>query len=429
MIPSNSPTGAYRHTNMKKQLAKNKSPRAEKTVRTLFIEPYSGISGNMILAALLDCGISLHKFNKGLSGLGTDEKWKISLTETQKKGYRAKHLSVVTSGEHHGHGRTLPEIRRIIDSAKTLPEKVRKNASGIFEKLASAEAAVHGKKTELVHFHEVGALDAIIDIAGTCLAIHMLEIDEIISMPPPLGAGQARSNHGIIPVPAPATLELMKGFPSEKSDLKAELTTPTGAAILTFFTDIWAKPPGGIILTAGYGAGTYDLGDTPNILRVSVFQSACRGAPSEDSVCVLECSMDDFRGENFSSLGPLLLKNGAFDYAIIPATMKKNRPGIILQVFCGRDNADTLSDLVLRETSTIGIRMRTEKRKILQREIREVETPFGKVMVKLVFDSKGAIVRCKVESDSCISLAKRLERSYFELNALVDSYLSGKFLE
>ncbi len=408
------------------------SPGADH-VRTLFIEPFSGISGNMILGALIDTGLDYCKFLEALESLQTDEKWEIALSETERKGVRAKHLEVrlgahsqLSTHRAGGHGRTLAEISQIIESARLLPDKVKENALGIFGRLASAESKVHGRTVQNVHFHEVGAIDAILDICGTCLALDMLGIGKVVSMPPPLGGGAIKTAHGVLPVPAPATLELMKGLPVMESLVMSELTTPTGAAILGFITGEWGGFPSGRIFISGTGAGTRDFSEMPNILRATIIVSGGHG-DLMDSVGVVECNLDDFQGENFSWLGPGLIEKGAYDYAVIPVTSKKCRPVMILQVLCDPAETAKFADLLLSETGTLGVRFRIEKRKILRREIRKVKTPYGEISVKLAFDGNGRILKFKAESDECIALAKSAGKSCPELQNELNAYLAAFF--
>lgn len=397
-------------------MTENLSDKTIPGIRTLFIEPFSGIAGDMTLAALIGAGADFNEIKRQLRGIPFHEEWDIVLSPVSKKGISALHVEVrvMPAAHHHArHGRTFSEIKELIENTATMSPKAKENAIGVFSRLAEAEARVHGKTVEDVHFHEVGALDAIVDICGVAIAVEMLDISKVFSMPPPLGTGKIQSAHGILPVPAPATMELMKGFPVAASSVEAELTTPTGAAIISYFTDEWNKQPSGILLACGIGAGTRDFDTVPNILRISIFEefSQC-GKTGEDKVAVLECNLDDINPENFSWIGNLLLENGALDYAIIPFTGKKSRPGFILQALCLPDEIAKFADILLKETTTLGVRHRIEERKILSREINKVLTPYGEISVKIARDEFGNPIRIKPEADDCALAAKKNGQPY-----------------
>ncbi len=374
--------------------------------KTLLIEPFAGIAGDMFLAALLGLGADTPEFWRMLRSLPVDEKWDASFRHVERCGIKAGLFSVeVSCGRRgHGHGRSLPEIMSVIGGAKRIPEKVRRRACGVFRRLAAAEAEVHGGTSGRVHFHEIGAVDAIVDIAGACIALDILGVGRITAEPPPLGRGVVRTAHGILPVPAPATAALMKGFPSAESLADGELTTPTGAALLTVLADSWGSAPAGVRQGCAYGAGARDLEGMPNVLRATLF-SAQESGDRQEPVAVLECNMDDFPGEHFTWLGPELLARGALDFAILPATMKKGRPGFVLQVICRPGAAEDLCRLILEETSTFGVRFRIEKRIALGREIRPVDTPYGKVSAKFAVSPRGRTIKAKPESSEVAALA------------------------
>ncbi len=388
--------------------------------QTLFIEPIAGISGNMMMGALFDCGVPVKYVEDALRSLKTKEKWTLELSHTERHGIAALHVepNIHQPGreQHSGHGRRLDEICWIISAAERIPAKAREHAMKVFEKLAEAEGAVHGCDSKNVHFHEVGALDAIIDICGVSIAIDMLNPKKIISTPPPLGNGFIKSQHGVLPVPAPATLRLMHGHPVSESPVKAELTTPTGAALLTYFTQEWGNCPSGKILSSGYGAGSRKLDEIPNLTRVSIIEDNALREELE-TVAVLESNLDDFSGEAFSWLGPLILEKGALDYAIIHTVAKKSRPGIILQIICKSSDIAKFAELILSETSSLGVRFRVEKRFVLKREIRRIKTPYGMDLnCKIAFNSKGEIVKAKPEADDCSRIAKKSGNSFKQIH-------------
>jgi uncharacterized protein (TIGR00299 family) protein len=392
--------------------------------RILFIEPFSGAAGDMFAAALLGLGADVPAFWKAIKSLPLKEKPEITLTDVIRNGISARHFNVKLEHSHehgheHGHHhRTLDEIEKIIMSASALPAKVKEKSVSVFRLLAKAEAKIHGSQMKHVHFHEVGAADAIIDIVSAMLCLEILDIGKVISAPVALGSGTVRTSHGVLPVPAPATAELLKGCPTTPGDIQFELTTPTGAAILSAIVDEWGVPPAGKIIATSYGAGTKDFKEQANVLRTSIIDCGkCNTGilPVElksNAVAVIECNIDDMPGEVFTHVGEEVLVMGALDYAVIPIIMKKGRPGVILQVICNVDEIAKFADFILRETSTLGIRYRIEERIILRREIRKLKTPWGSVDVKVAFDSQGNILKYKPEYESCIKLAKASKTSY-----------------
>lgn len=383
--------------------------------KILFIEPFSGAAGDMFAAALLGLGTDVPAFWKGLKSLPIEEKPEVSLTNVIRNGISAKHFNVKLKHSHdHGHHqhRTLDEIEKIIMSAKDLPAQVREKSVAVFRLLAKAEAKIHGAEMKHVHFHEVGAADAIIDIVSAMLCLDILDIDKVISAPVALGSGTVRTSHGVLPVPAPATAELLKGCPTTAGNIQFELTTPTGAAILSAIVDEWGLPPAGKITAISYGAGTKDFKDQANVLRTSIIDCGPIADKKTNAVAVIECNIDDMPGEAFTHVGEAILAMGALDYAVIPVMMKKGRPAVILQVICKDAEVAKFADFILRETTTLGIRYRIEDRIILSREIRKIKTPWGVVDVKIAFDSYGKILKYKPEYESCAKLAKTSKTGY-----------------
>ena len=378
--------------------------------KILFIEPFSGAAGDMLAAALLGLGADVPAFWKGIKSLPLEEKPEVSLTGVLRNGISANHFNVKLKHSHghghHHHHRTLDEIEKIIMSARDLPVKVREKAVSVFRLLAKAEAKIHGAEMKHVHFHEVGAADAIVDIVSAMLCLEILDIDKVISGPVTLGCGTVRTSHGILPVPAPATAELLKGCPTIHGNISFELTTPTGAAILSAVVDEWGAPPAGKTIATSYGAGTKDFKDQANVLRTSIIDCIPVNGNKSNTVAVIECNIDDMPGEAFTHIGEEVLGMGALDYALIPVIMKKGRPGVILQVICKDDEVAKFADFILRETTTLGIRYRIENRIILRREIRKIKTPWGTADVKMAFDSNGNILKYKPEYESCAKLAK-----------------------
>ncbi len=399
-----------------------------KELKVLYIEPFSGIAGDMLVAALLGLGADCKEFWKGIASLPLMEKPELKLTKVVRNGINALNFNVILHEDHHHHHhhRTLAEIEKVIRSAKQLSPEVRKRSIGIFRRLAEAEARVHGSHIKHVHFHEVGAADAIIDIVGAVLCLEILDVDRIVSAPVALGSGTVRSAHGILPVPAPATAEIIKGCPTYPGAVSCELTTPTGAVMLKSIVDEWGMPPSGVISRISCGAGTKDFKIQPNVLRVSMIRCPVSRKADIEKIAVLECNIDDMPGESFSYVCPELLRMGALDYALIPVYMKKGRPGIILQVICRPDGIARFAEFVLRETSTLGVRYRLEERKFLMRDEREYETPWGMVGAKLAFDRKGKLLKCKPEFESCARLAKRTGTGYLSMAEKIKFHLKAK---
>jgi uncharacterized protein (TIGR00299 family) protein len=385
--------------------------------KILFIEPFSGVAGDMFAAALLGLGADVPAFWKGIKSLPLEEKPEVSLTGVIRNGIAARHFNVkLKHGHEHGHHhhphRTLDEIEKVIMSARGLSGQVRRKAVSVFRILAKAEAKIHGSEMKHVHFHEVGAADAIIDIVSAMLCLEILDVDKVISSPVALGSGTVRTSHGVLPIPAPATAELLKGCPTMHGNIQFELTTPTGAAILSAIVDEWGVPPAGKITATSYGAGTKDFKEQANVLRASIIDGGLITEKKGSTVAVIECNIDDMPGEAFTHVGDGLLGMGALDYALISVMMKKGRPGVILQVICKEDEIANFADFILRETSTLGVRYRMEERIILRREIRKIKTPWGAVDVKIAFDSLGNILKSKPEYESCVKLAKASKTGY-----------------
>lgn len=389
-------------------------------MKTLYIEPFSGVAGDMFVASLLGFGINFEEFKNTLSSLPVQEKWDISLEKVSRHSINANLFKVKIDlfhhnhdGHSHAHHRSLPEINEIINGADKLSESVKERALSVFAKLAEAEAEVHGKDITSVHFHEVGAVDAIVDICGACLALEMLGIEKIISTQVALGTGTVKTAHGTLPIPVPATVNLLRGIPTENTGIKSELSTPTGAALLATLVDEWNASPNGTQSACSYGAGTRDLKEQAAVLRVSLYEweeghleLGLSGLP-RDEVVVIECNIDDMPGEALSWISPKIMEAGALDFTVIPVSMKKGRQGFILQVICKPDEVAKFADFLLKETTTIGVRYRTEKRIKLNREIRKIDTPWGEVIAKFAMDSDGNVIKLKPEYESVAKLAER----------------------
>ncbi|HOB87800.1 MAG TPA: nickel pincer cofactor biosynthesis protein LarC [Bacillota bacterium] len=369
-----------------------------------YFDCYSGISGNMVLGALLDCGLELNRLQELLGGLKLPG-YQLQVEPARSYGLAGTRVTVlVQEQERHRH---LPEIRELIDSS-SLPEAVKEKSLAVFAALARAEAAVHGIAEEEVHFHEVGAVDAIVDIVGSVAALFLLGVEEVCCSPLPVGSGMVRCAHGLLPLPAPATLELLKSrrVPVYGRETQAELVTPTGAALATALAREFGPLPEMAVEAVGYGAGSADLG-YPNFLRV-ILGRASRELPLyEERVQVLEANIDDLNPEILGYLMEQLLEAGALDAYFVPIQMKKNRPAVKLTVLSPLHLLPDLAKLVFRESSTLGVRV-AEMRKIMRARRHEaVETPWGPVRVKYVPPREGEpLLDFAPEYEDCLKAAR-----------------------
>jgi uncharacterized protein (TIGR00299 family) protein len=346
-------------------------------VRVAHFDCFSGISGDMVLGAVIDAGVDADAIRAGLDSLGLPIKL---VVEPVKRGtFAAKHARVEAPDEHaHRH---LHHIEAIINKGK-LTDRQRDLALRVFRRLGEAEAAAHGKPIEKIHFHEVGALDSIADIAGAAIGLDLLGVERFSSSAVPTGTGMVKCAHGMMPIPAPGTAELLKGVPLRPSSIKSELTTPTGAAILRTIVEEWTDAPAMTIQHIGHGAGSRELLDQPNLLRLLVGQTAPQAAAS-DRLWVLETNLDDVPSEIVGYTFDLLFAAGAVDVFSTPIFMKKNRPGVLLSVLAPEAALPAVEDILFRETSTFGIRRYAVDRHKLHRKSVTVDTPWGAVAGKL----------------------------------------------
>jgi uncharacterized protein (TIGR00299 family) protein len=345
-------------------------------VRVAHFDCFSGISGDMTLAALIDAGVDAAAIAGTIASLGLPVR--LEVEKVRKGGFAATAVRV-EAAEESGH-RFLPEVEEILGRGSLTPRQ-RELALRIFRRLAEAEAAVHGLPMERVHFHEVGALDSIADIAGAAVGLDLLGAERVTSRSVPTGSGMVKCAHGLMPIPAPGTAELLRGVPLAPSPIKAELTTPTGAAILTTLVQEWVEAPAMTVERIGHGAGRREFEEQPNLLRLFVGTAA---TPVEsDWVWVLETNLDDLPAEVIGYCYDLLLAAGALDVYSTPIFMKKNRPGVLLSVLAPEARLPDLEEILFRETSTFGIRRYTVSRHKLQRRACRVITSWGPVLGKL----------------------------------------------
>ena len=339
-------------------------------MRIAYLDCASGVSGDMMLGALIDAGVDLAKVQAGIDSLGLPS-CRLAIEEVKKKGFRALQLTVEHEPEHaHRH---LHHIVEMIDGSTLTPAQ-RELALRIFNRLAEAEAKVHGSTIEKVHFHEVGAVDSIADIVGSAIAWDLLGVDRIVCSHVPTGTGFVNIAHGRCSIPAPATGELLQGVPIAASDVDGELTTPTGAAIVSTLVDEFGPVPAMTISATGYGSGQKDF-EHPNLLRLLVGETA--SAVAGDTIVLLETNLDDTPGESVGYCVEKLREAGALDVATVALQMKKGRPGVLLSVQCKPADADRLAEIVFRETTTLGLRRSTVTRQTLAREATKVSTAWG----------------------------------------------------
>jgi uncharacterized protein (TIGR00299 family) protein len=360
----------------------------------LYYDCFAGISGDMHLAALLDLGLDYDELVLELDKLGVDG-YGVQAQRASRKGVAGTQVRVVVDPKQPNH-RNLRQIEALIGSS-LLSDAVQARAITVFRRLAEAEARIHDTSPDQIHFHEVGALDAIVDIVGGAIALEWLNVDRVLCSPVELGSGIAHCEHGVLPVPAPATLELLRGVPVRLSAVPFEATTPTGAALLATFVDEFVERPKFSVRRIGYGIGHRD-GPIPNVLRVCLGEQAETEEQSE--LQMLECNIDDMNPEYYDHVLDRLLAAGALDAWLTPVQMKKNRPGILLSVLGSPEQASLLTELLLIETTTLGVRQYPVARTALAREIVQVMTPYGEVAVKRAFH-QGQTLRAKPEYEDC----------------------------
>ncbi|NLX95760.1 MAG: nickel pincer cofactor biosynthesis protein LarC [Rhodopirellula sp.] len=384
-------------------------------MRIAYLDCASGISGDMMLAALVDAGVELAALNDAIASLGLVG-CRLVGEQVKKKGFRATQIRVKYQPEHvHRH---LHHILAMIDGSK-LAQPQKDLARRIFSRLAEAEAKVHGTTIEKVHFHEVGAADSIADIVGSAVGWNLLQVERIVASPVPTGCGKIRIAHGECSVPAPATAELLVGIPLAESSVPFELTTPTGAAILATLVDSFGPLPAMKIERIGYGAGQRELETQPNLLRMLLGETA--QAPLADQVWVLETNLDDVSGEVVGYCTTRLLDAGALDVYTTAIQMKKNRPAVKLTVLCPAEDVDRLEAILFEETTTLGVRRWPAERHVLNRRPHQVQTPWGPVDGKIGWTAGGP-QRFAPEFESCRRIA---EEHHLPLRTVLEGALKA----
>jgi len=371
-------------------------------MRIAYFDCFAGAGGDMIAAAMLDAGLDFEFLKAQIATLGL-KNLDVKLTQTKRAGLRAlSFVPVVPKQQQH---RNLQQITSIISQSK-ISQQAQKTAIEIFNKLAQAEVAVHNKGTNDIHFHEIGAIDSIIDIVAAAVGLEALGVEKVYCSALSVGGGTVKCAHGLLPVPAPATVELLKGVPIVAGPTQAELLTPTAAAILTTITDQFCPLPAMKIEATGYGAGSLQSDEFPNVLRLIVGQATAQEAANADTICLLETNVDDVSGELLGLVTEKLFENRALDVFTTPVYMKRNRPAVQMSVICQIKDAQQLEHILFESALTFGIRRQTIQRTKLARQFVSAETRFGEIKIKTgLLD--GRIVNVKPEFSSCAFAAKK----------------------
>jgi pyridinium-3,5-bisthiocarboxylic acid mononucleotide nickel chelatase len=414
-------------------------------MRIAYVDCFSGISGDMFLGALIDAGVPQEIFERTVEVLGVGARLEVS--RVSRSGISATKLDVIVNGEdspresragapaphehahghehhygegrhrdshahQHPHGRGLTEIREIVQHSQ-ISDQAKATAIAIFEKLGTAESKIHNVPIDKIHFHEVGAVDALVDIVCAAVGAEALGVDEFVCSSLNVGGGTVNCAHGTFPVPAPATVELLKGAPVYSSGPQAELVTPTGAAIVATLVKRFAGLPAMKIEKIGYGAGSRDFARHPNVLRITVGESTAEANAGEgaratqvshETISVIEANLDDLNPQVFGYVMDRLLEAGALDVFGTPVQMKKNRPGTLLTVLAKPEDVDKLEHIIFAETTTIGVRSREEKRQVLARKWNTVSTRYGDVRIKIA-SLNGSVTNYAPEYEDCRRIA------------------------
>ena len=392
-------------------------------MKVAYFDCHSGISGDMILGALVDAGVELKAISKGLGSLGL-KGYELKSRRVKRGLFGGIKVDVVLSPKAHTHSRTFTDIEKLLKRSK-LPKVVIEYSLEIFLRIGKAEAKVHRTKIDKVHFHEVGAVDSIVDIVGGVIGMQELGVGQVLASPLNTGEGTVQCEHGILPVPAPATLELLKGIPCFSSGIPYELTTPTGAAMIGFWADAFQSLPLMKIQKSGYGAGSHIIKEHANLLRIIVGDAERRGGAK---VVLVETNIDDMNPEFYDHIMDSLYSAGALDVYLTSIQMKKNRPAVKISVLATPAKREAVSHILLTETSTFGIRFTEMDRIILDRQSMEVQTPYGKVAVK-VGSLDGQVIHFSPEYDICKQIARKkkipVKTVYDTVLSLAEKKLTG----
>jgi len=375
-------------------------------MRKAYLDCSSGISGDMLLAALLDTGLDARRLLAELKKMRLGF-YEFKLTRAVRGNLVGARVDIRIPGQQPH--RKLADIEELIGKTE-LAETVKEKALKIFRRLAEVEGKLHNQPPGEVHFHEVGAVDAIIDIVGACVGLELLEVSELLCSPLNVGGGRVEAEHGSLPVPAPATAELLKDIPIYSSGVEGELVTPTGAAIVSTLASSFGPMPAMKVERIGYGAGEQDFPTHANVARLFVGESvevakSQPGAAGDELVSVIEANLDDMSPQLYGYFVEQALAAGALDVTCSALQMKKNRPGFLVTILCAPEASDALAQLLFEQTTTIGLRIHEARRKVLERELVEVQTGFGTVRVK-VARREGKVLNVAPEYEDCQRLAR-----------------------
>jgi uncharacterized protein (TIGR00299 family) protein len=376
-------------------------------MKIAYFDCFAGAGGDMIVAAMLDAGLDGEFLKSQLASLGLN-RLEINISETHRGHLRAVRFEPQV--QQNEPGRNLAQITELIKASK-ISQTAKDRATEVFKRLADAEARAHGTKPEEIHFHETGALDSIADIVSACIGLDALGIEKVYCSPLPVGGGIIECSHGLLPSPAPATVELLKDVPVMGGPVAAELVTPTAAAVLVTIVDEFGPLPAMKIEKTGYGAGSKEFEKVTNLLRLIIGSSDEGDSAEADSVCLLEANTDDATGEAIGFVTEKLLRNGALDVFTTPIYMKHNRPAVQISVICEIGDAETLGRLLLEEGMSLGLRKQTAQRMKLARETITVKTEYGDIRIKAGY-SNGKLVTAKPEYSDCASAADNNKVSF-----------------
>lgn len=374
-------------------------------MRILYYDCFAGISGDMNLGAMIDLGVKEEYLKEELAKLNLDGEFQLEVKRDSRKGISGTKVDVILLNQHEH--RNLLDIEKIIDES-TLSNKVKVLSKKMFLKVAEAEAKVHGKELYEVHFHEVGATDSIVDIIGASICLDYLKVDKVMASAVQVGGGFVKCEHGLMPVPAPATAEILKGIPITSGIVKYEATTPTGAAILATAVEEFTDFKDFVIEKTGYGVGTIDK-EIPNVLRLFLAKKKTsldinKINEEKDYLFMAECNIDDMNPELYGFISEKLFSNGALDVFKVPIIMKKGRAALVLSVLYNKEDEEIIEKIIFTETTTLGIRKQAIGRVKLCREMRKVATEYGEVNVKVAF-YKGKEIKYKAEYEDCKKIA------------------------
>jgi uncharacterized protein (TIGR00299 family) protein len=384
-------------------------------VRIAYFDCFAGISGDMTLAALVDAGADFDSLQRELAKLGLKE-LEVECGKVVKRGISATDITIHVHqthhhhnepghhGHYHNHGRSFIEIKELIEHSG-LSQGVKERSVAIFRRLGEAEAAIHSKSINEIHFHEVGAVDAIADIVGACICLDLLGVERIYASAMPTFHGTVEMAHGTFPLPAPATLALLKGAPWRGKSVEGELVTPTGAAILSELACGFGEMPEMSVESIGYGAGKLDF-ERPNVLRVMIGEASESDANAREEICVLETNIDDLNPQVYDVVMERLFAAGALDVFFTSVQMKKNRPATLVTALCALGDESALMDVLFTETTTIGVRTSRQSRVCLPREKVVVDTRYGKITMKIA-RKKGKVINVQAEFEDCKAAAAK----------------------